>query len=354
MAGSASEEEYGASDSGPHATIQSRQPQRREADIEERRRQNRDAAARHRQRQQHRLEDLTLKEAILKQQVGELELEVESLKRSRAGLSPPQRDPFTASVLNMLEDVNSLRISLLKCCDDSQKLIDEEHDKSTTAHMLAKTHDADTARDRRSSGSRVTRSTNDRDDNTTRSRTTKDEPTDSEDIEDTDMDEGDDEHDSDNAWQGRALVTTSAPTSTILPGFDAGITLDARLPLVPTSAGSSTPMSNSRSQEPKRPNSPRTARRIRNREAATRMRSRQKQHMAELEKRKETLERRAAQLEEELRMVQRQNNPLNSSIEMLSEMIDDLSQVEYTMLSGIEECRVLLQGLEGLYKQRLP
>ncbi|KAJ2479741.1 hypothetical protein IWW56_002889 [Coemansia sp. RSA 2131] len=221
--------------------------------------------------------------------------------------------------------------------------------------MLAKTHDADTARDRRSSGSRVTRSTNnDRDDNTTRSRTTKDEPTDSEDIEDTDMDEGDDEHDSDNAWQGRALVTTSAPTSTILPGFDAGITLDARLPLVPTSAGSSTPMSNSRSQEPKRPNSPRTARRIRNREAATRMRSRQKQHMAELEKRKETLERRAAQLEEELRMVQRQNNPLNSSIEMLSEMIDDLSQVEYTMLSGIEECRVLLQGLEGLYKQRLP
>ncbi|KAJ1853825.1 hypothetical protein GGH12_004566 [Coemansia sp. RSA 1822] len=220
--------------------------------------------------------------------------------------------------------------------------------------MLAKTHDADTARDRRSSGSRVTRSTNDRDDNTTRSRTTKDEPTDSEDIEDTDMDEGDDEHDSDNAWQGRALVTTSAPTSTILPGFDTGITLDARLPLVPTSAGSSTPMSNSRSQEQKRPNSPRTARRIRNREAATRMRSRQKQHMAELEKRKETLERRAAQLEEELRMVQRQNNPLNSSIEMLSEMIDDLSQVEYTMLSGIEECRVLLQGLEGLYKQRLP
>ncbi|KAJ2408680.1 hypothetical protein J3F80_001906 [Coemansia sp. RSA 2526] len=333
MAGTASEEEYSASDSGLRATVQSQQPQpqRREADIEERRRQNRDAAARHRQRQQTRLDNLTLKEAILKQQVGELELEVESLKHSRAGLSPPQRDPFTASVLQMLEDL-----------------------QTPIAHMLAKTHDADTARDRRGSGGRVTRSTNNGRDNTTRSGAANDELTDSEDMEDTDMDEGDDEHDSDNAWRGRDLVTTSGPTSTILPGFDAGITLDAQQPLVPTSAGSSTPMSNSRSQEPKRPNSPRTARRIRNREAATRMRSRQKQHMAELEKRKEALERRAAQLEEELRMVQRQNNPLNSSIEMLSEMIDDLSQVEYTMLSGIEECRVLLQGLEGLYKQRLP
>ncbi|KAJ2135736.1 hypothetical protein GGH17_002249, partial [Coemansia sp. RSA 788] len=127
MAGTASEEEYSASDSGLRATVQSQQPQpqRREADIEERRRQNRDAAARHRQRQQTRLDNLTLKEAILKQQVGELELEVESLKHSRAGLSPPQRDPFTASVLQMLEDVSSLRTSLIKCCNDSQELIDE-------------------------------------------------------------------------------------------------------------------------------------------------------------------------------------------------------------------------------------
>ncbi|PIA14065.1 hypothetical protein COEREDRAFT_89023 [Coemansia reversa NRRL 1564] len=94
--------------------------------------------------------------------------------------------------------------------------------------------------------------------------------------------------------------------------------------------------------------SPRTARRQRNRLAAARMRTRQKQHLAQLERRKEGLERRAAQLEEELRMVQRQNSPFDSSIDKLAEMIDDLTKVEHTMLTGIDECKSLLRNLESL------
>ncbi|KAJ2805049.1 hypothetical protein H4R20_002251 [Coemansia guatemalensis] len=101
-------------------------------------------------------------------------------------------------------------------------------------------------------------------------------------------------------------------------------------------------------EETGRAQSPRTARRQRNRLAAARMRTRQKQHLAQLEKRKEGLERRAAQLEEELRMVQRQNSPYNSSIDKLAEMVDDLTRVEHTMLTGIDECKSLLQNLESL------
>ncbi|KAI7830159.1 hypothetical protein BX661DRAFT_181213 [Kickxella alabastrina] len=102
------------------------------------------------------------------------------------------------------------------------------------------------------------------------------------------------------------------------------------------------------------PASPRSIRRLRNRMAAARMRTRQKQHLEDLEQRKEKLEQQAANLESELRAVQRKNNPLNSSIDKLSEMIDDLTKVESTMLSGIDECKSLLKNLERLYWERNP
>ncbi|KAJ1721874.1 hypothetical protein LPJ53_003654 [Coemansia erecta] len=98
--------------------------------------------------------------------------------------------------------------------------------------------------------------------------------------------------------------------------------------------------------------SPKSARRLRNRLAAARMRTRQKQHLEELERRKAELERRAAELESELRQIQRKNNPLNASIDQLAQMIDDLTRVEFTMLSGIDECKGLLQNLERIYQER--
>ncbi|KAJ2818194.1 hypothetical protein GGI24_005170, partial [Coemansia furcata] len=72
---------------------------------EQRRTQNRNAAARHRQRQHQRMDELMRRESILKQRVSELEVEVEVLRRGRAGLRLPERDPFTATILEMLEDV---------------------------------------------------------------------------------------------------------------------------------------------------------------------------------------------------------------------------------------------------------
>ncbi|KAJ2731111.1 hypothetical protein IW152_004774 [Coemansia sp. BCRC 34962] len=101
-----------------------------------------------------------------------------------------------------------------------------------------------------------------------------------------------------------------------------------------------------------RAQSPRSARRYRNRLAAARMRSRQKQQLVELEKRKSDLERRAAELQLELQDIQRKNNPLNSSIDKLAGMIDDLTKVECTMLTGIDECKNLLQNLEKLYESK--
>ncbi|KAJ1786863.1 hypothetical protein LPJ59_005844 [Coemansia sp. RSA 2399] len=98
--------------------------------------------------------------------------------------------------------------------------------------------------------------------------------------------------------------------------------------------------------------SPRSTRRIRNRLAAARMRNRQKQHLEELEQRKRDLELRAAELEDELRATQSQNNPVTSSIDTLATMIDDLTSVEQAMLSGIDECKSLLQNLEAVVKKR--
>ncbi|KAJ1840486.1 hypothetical protein LPJ70_004633 [Coemansia sp. RSA 2708] len=291
------------SDSEPPPATRGRQPRRGEAEVEERRRQNRDAAARHRQRQQSRLDELARREAILQQQVGELEVEIETLKRGRAGLPLPERDPFTATVRELLQSVDALRASLHECCEDSQLLVNE-------VRMLAKSRDGDSGVARR-----------------TRSSAAAADARRVGDVDNSD-DDGDDD-DSDCEWQGAA--TSAAP----------GARQQIRAPSPQAPADS------------KRAHSPRTARRIRNRQAAARMRDRQRHHLAELEKRKEVLERRAAQLEEELRVVQRQNNPLNSSIDKLTEMIEDLTKVEYTMLDGIDECKQLLGMLESLYKQRL-
>ncbi|KAJ2731110.1 hypothetical protein IW152_004773 [Coemansia sp. BCRC 34962] len=47
------------------------------------------------------------------------------LRRERAGLKLPKRDPFTASILDMLEDVGSLRTSLLRYTVESQLLVED-------------------------------------------------------------------------------------------------------------------------------------------------------------------------------------------------------------------------------------
>ncbi|KAJ1727860.1 hypothetical protein LPJ72_005733 [Coemansia sp. Benny D160-2] len=105
-------------------------------------------------------------------------------------------------------------------------------------------------------------------------------------------------------------------------------------------------------EEGGRAQSPRSTRRIRNRMAAARMRTRQKQHLEDLEQRKTELEQRAAELEEELREAQSRNNPLTQSIENLTSMIDELTSVENTMLTGIDECKSLLLNLERLLRDR--
>ncbi|KAJ2881663.1 hypothetical protein IWW38_005766, partial [Coemansia aciculifera] len=92
---------------------------------ENRRVQNRNAATRHRQRQKQRLSELTRREAILKQRVSELEVEIGMLRRGRAGLRLPERDPFTATILSMLNDVGNLRASLLRYASESQLLVDD-------------------------------------------------------------------------------------------------------------------------------------------------------------------------------------------------------------------------------------
>ncbi|KAJ2066742.1 hypothetical protein GGH13_005592, partial [Coemansia sp. S155-1] len=108
---------------------------------------------------------------------------------------------------------------------------------------------------------------------------------------------------------------------------------DATRTGISTTADLATAGASSRAQ------SPRSARRLRNRLAAARMRTRQKQQLVELEKRKSELERRASDLQRELHDMQRKNNPLNSSIDKLTEMIDELTKVECTMLTGIDECK---------------
>ncbi|KAJ2847130.1 hypothetical protein J3B02_004241, partial [Coemansia erecta] len=92
-------------------------------ELETRRRQNRDAAARHRQRQQLRLAELGKREAVLSQQVAELEQELDCLRKSHRGLTVPDKDPFTASLLEIIEEVNELRASLMLYTVQSENLI---------------------------------------------------------------------------------------------------------------------------------------------------------------------------------------------------------------------------------------
>ncbi|KAI7818117.1 hypothetical protein BX661DRAFT_174606 [Kickxella alabastrina] len=99
----------------PTKHLQNQQQQhqhRKSADLTLRRRQNRDAAARHRQRQNNKLDHLAHKEAVLSQQVSEMQLEIELLRNSQAGLTLPTRDPFTACIKAMLDQLQNLASSL--------------------------------------------------------------------------------------------------------------------------------------------------------------------------------------------------------------------------------------------------
>ncbi|KAJ2466950.1 hypothetical protein GGI03_001833 [Coemansia sp. RSA 2337] len=112
--------------SAPPPPTSIRRPVRNRApESEQRRTQNRNAAARHRQRQNQRMEELIRRESILKQQVSELEIEIEVLRRGRAGLKLPERDPYTATILAMLEDVSNLRTSLIRYSTESQLLVED-------------------------------------------------------------------------------------------------------------------------------------------------------------------------------------------------------------------------------------
>ncbi|KAJ1769090.1 hypothetical protein LPJ74_004324 [Coemansia sp. RSA 1843] len=105
--------------------------------IEERRRQNRDAAARHRVRQQKRLEELTYREVLLKQRLGELQGEVEALKKQREGLRVPCQDPFTATILEMISSASALHDNLSQTSQESEQNIHESNHQSTQGAIEA-------------------------------------------------------------------------------------------------------------------------------------------------------------------------------------------------------------------------
>ncbi|KAJ1939993.1 hypothetical protein GGF37_004167 [Kickxella alabastrina] len=112
----------------PTKHLQNQQQQhqhRKSADLTLRRRQNRDAAARHRQRQNNKLDHLAHKEAVLSQQVSEMQLEIELLRNSQAGLTLPTRDPFTACIQAMLDQVSELHNDVKHYTEKSQELIFE-------------------------------------------------------------------------------------------------------------------------------------------------------------------------------------------------------------------------------------
>ncbi|KAJ1664937.1 hypothetical protein IW140_002736 [Coemansia sp. RSA 1813] len=105
--------------------------------IEERRRQNRDAAARHRVRQQKRLEELTYREVLLKQRLGELQGEVEALKKQREGLRVPCQDPFTATILEMISSASALHDNLSQTSQESEQNI---HELKRLARVIINRH----------------------------------------------------------------------------------------------------------------------------------------------------------------------------------------------------------------------
>ncbi|KAJ2657557.1 hypothetical protein IWW48_004469 [Coemansia sp. RSA 1200] len=247
-------------------------------DIEERRRQNRDAAARHRIRQQQRLEELAYKEVLLKQRLVELQFEVDALRKQREGLRPVIQDPFTTTILDMINSADTLRSGLLQTSKESSEIVLE---LKRLAEMI---------------------------------------------VEVKARDEVIDSNDETEAMEIEAKAEAELDV-------EAEIEAEAEL-------------------EGGRAQSPRSTRRIRNRLAAARMRTRQKQHLEDLEQRKMELEQRAAELEEELREAQSRNNPLTQSIQNLASMIDELTSVESTMLTGIDECKSLLLNLERLLRDR--
>ncbi|KAJ2673997.1 hypothetical protein GGI25_004482 [Coemansia spiralis] len=104
----------------PSTTLSKRQ---KKVNIDVRRKQNRDAAARHRQRQQSRLDELTFKEAVLRQRVTELKSEINALKTAREGQQTAQYDTFTAALLSTMEAVDVLQANLLQASHDSLQLI---------------------------------------------------------------------------------------------------------------------------------------------------------------------------------------------------------------------------------------
>ncbi|KAJ2746121.1 hypothetical protein GGI20_001606 [Coemansia sp. BCRC 34301] len=340
---SAEESEHGASNHSAKVTtvITAVEPPAegvRRHGSENRRAQNRNAAARHRQRQQQRLGEWTRREAILKQRVSELEVEVEVLRRGRAGLRLPERDPFTATILEMLGDVNSLRASLVQYASESQLLVDDRVVGNRPSHTGQQRH--------QHKHDSVSPSMSEGDD-----AELDDEE---EGEEDVDIEEGDDV---DYRFGKRNRQWTDRPISAdgvVEASGDVGHVgySDARVAGARSVTTADLAGPGGSSNAIGRAQSPRSARRLRNRLAAARMRTRQKQQLVQLEKRKSDLERRAKELETELLTIQQKNNPLNSSIDKLAEMIDDLTKVEFTMLTGIDECKGLLQNLEQLYESR--
>ncbi|KAI9501425.1 hypothetical protein BX070DRAFT_236903 [Coemansia spiralis] len=109
----------------PSTTLSKRQ---KKVNIDVRRKQNRDAAARHRQRQQSRLDELTFKEAVLRQRVTELKSEINALKTAREGQQTAQYDTFTAALLSTMEAVDVLQANLLQASHDSLQLITDIQD----------------------------------------------------------------------------------------------------------------------------------------------------------------------------------------------------------------------------------
>lgn len=116
-------------------------PSRRQKSTEKaehRKEQNRMAAARHRQREQDRLSVLTTREAMLKQRVSELELEIDILRKHREGLPAPERDPLTSAIIKMTKDVSDLHSNLARCLSETQTLVEEAsiyHNQQPTIYI---------------------------------------------------------------------------------------------------------------------------------------------------------------------------------------------------------------------------
>ncbi|KAJ1954241.1 hypothetical protein EC988_002540, partial [Linderina pennispora] len=118
---SADDGDHLSNDSGHNA----KRPRNGDVDLELKRQRNRDAAARHRLRQQRRLDGLAKKEEILRQQVEEIQLEINTMRSGRLGLPAPSRDRFTDTVLELSSSVGELKKALTMHAQDCLSLTDE-------------------------------------------------------------------------------------------------------------------------------------------------------------------------------------------------------------------------------------